>query len=165
MVAETFAVLHVDDCGELVVDLNLAVWVQNDSAIFVLPFKSVLKEFFPTDISFFNSTLTKHLNDLRFRGDGGMIRARYPTGVFAVLACLANEDVLDGVVEHMPHVQHARNVGRRDYNRERLAFVWYGAEVASAFPVLVPASFYLTVGISGGKVHGVGSAFEKRAQR
>ena len=43
-----------------------------------------------------------------------MVRARYPAGVLALHAGVANQDILDSIVEHVAHVEHTRHVGRRD---------------------------------------------------
>ena len=54
------------------------------------------------------------LLDHHLRGDAGVVGAGEPENFPAVHAGFAGEDVLDGVVEHMPHVQHAGDVGRGD---------------------------------------------------
>ena len=67
-----------------------------------------------------------------------MIRTRHPAGVVARHACAAHKDVLNRVVEHVPHVEHAGDVGRRDDHRVWLALVREGAKETVVQPVLIP---------------------------
>ena len=54
-------------------------------------------------------------DDLRFGSDRGVVGTRYPAGVVKPpLTCTAHEDILDTIIEHVPHVQHTRDVGGRD---------------------------------------------------
>ena len=52
--------------------------------------------------------------DLHLGGDAGVVGARQPEHFFAVHARLAGEDVLDRVIEHVAHVEHAGDVRRRN---------------------------------------------------
>src|SRR4029079_5091587 len=60
-------------------------------------------------------TLDHHL-----RGDAGMIGARLPQHIAPAHPLEAAENILNGVVEGMPHMERARHIGWRDYDRERL---------------------------------------------
>ena len=55
--------------------------------------------------------LQRFLDDI-LRGDAGVVGAGQPENLLAVHARLAGEDVLDGVVEHVSHRQHAGDIGR-----------------------------------------------------
>ena len=81
------------------------------------------------------------------RGDAGMVGARQPERFIPGHTAPADEHVLHGVVEAMPHVQHRRHVGRRDHDHERLARG--GAfGIGSEHPVLGPG------GVPGGLSRG-----------
>jgi len=54
-------------------------------------------------------------------GDASVVGAGEPEDFLAVHARLAAEDVLDGIVEDVPHVKHAGDVRRRDDDGERRA--------------------------------------------
>ncbi len=51
--------------------------------------------------------------DLDLGGNAGVICAGQPENFFAVHARFPGEDVLDGIIEHMPHVEHAGDIRRR----------------------------------------------------
>jgi hypothetical protein len=55
------------------------------------------------------------------RCDAGVVGAGHPERFVAGHAAPADEDVLYRAVEPVTHMQHRRNVGRRDHNRERVA--------------------------------------------
>ena len=58
--------------------------------------------------------------DHHLGGDAGVIGARLPEHVAAAHALEAAQDVLQGVVEGVAHMQGARHVGRRDDDAEGL---------------------------------------------
>ena len=72
-----------------------------------------------------------------------MVGTRHPTSVLAVHTGAAYEDVLNGFVEHMPHVEHTRHVGGRDDYRIRFASVGFRTEKLVVEPVLVPFALYV----------------------
>jgi hypothetical protein len=64
------------------------------------------------------SPLGELLLDLVLGGDAGMIGAEHPAGGTTGHPRTADDDVLDGVVERMAHVERAGDVRRRDGYRE-----------------------------------------------
>ena len=77
-------------------------------------------------------------DDLGFGSDGGMVGTRHPAGVEALLTGTAYEDVLDTIVEHVPHVQHARDVGWWDDDGISGTVVRGGMEELVLHPILIP---------------------------
>ena len=73
-------------------------------------------------------------------GDAGVIRARHPQGLVALHPFLADEDVLERVVQGVAQVQRAGHVRRRNDDRVGLAIgVRLAVEVALLFPEGIPA--------------------------
>jgi len=54
-----------------------------------------------------------------------MVHARHPQRVITLHPFEADNHILQGVVERVPHVQHAGDIGRRDDNGKcgRVAFI------------------------------------------
>ena len=77
------------------------------------------------------------------RCDPRMIRAGLPKRIKPPHAVPADQDILQSVVERMPHVQRARNIGGRDHNAECFgAFrIRTGLKTARFFPSLVKPAF------------------------
>ena len=76
-----------------------------------------------------------------------MVGARLPQHVAPAHALEAAENVLDGVVERMPHVQRARHIGRRNDNGEGLGLgLAARLEKAAGFPFLIEAGFHFRWG-------------------
>ena len=67
--------------------------------------------------------------DHHLRGDSRVVGSRLPEGVLALHPGEADQDVLERVVERMPHVKAARDVGRRDNDR-----------IGGAVPLRVPGT-------------------------
>ena len=104
-----------------------------------LPLPDALEEFLAPEIVFGQALfLLQRLLHLHLRGDARVVGARQPEDFLAVHARLAAEDVLDGVVEHVPHVEHARDVRRRDDDGIRRALVADARRVGGEATVLQP---------------------------
>ena len=77
------------------------------------------------------------------RGDARMVGARLPQHVLAAHPLEADQDVLDGIVERVPHVQRARDIGRRDHDGEGIGL---GAaarlEETAGFPFGIKPGFH-----------------------
>lgn len=70
-----------------------------------------------------------------------MIRSGHPKGIFAHHARAADKDVLDGVVEHVAHVEDSGDVWRGDYDGVGFAGIGFGVEQAVLHPVGIPFVF------------------------
>ena len=93
-------------------------------------------------------------------GDAGVVGARLPQRVVAAHAVVARERVHERLVEAVPHVQRAGDVGRRQQDAEGggVRRVEPGVEVAAGFPFRVPATFDVGGLEALGQFHGVFSA-------
>ncbi len=77
------------------------------------------------------------------RGDARVVGARHPEGAVALHAAPADEDVLQGVVEGVAHVERAGDVGGRDDDGEgRAGAGGIGAEVSGRLPGRVVAGLH-----------------------
>src|SRR3712207_1291648 len=84
-------------------------------------------------------------------GDGGVVDTRKPQGLVALHAGSANEGVLDGAVERVPHVQRPRHVGWRQHYAIRFLIVARaGLERAAALPLGVDPALYSVVVVDFG---------------
>ena len=118
---------------------EFAQLLQDDAAVFAGPIPSVLEEGIPAEVGLLDALVAELADHLGFGGDGGVVGARHPAGVLALHARPADEHVLNGVVEHVPHVQHARHIGRRDDHGVGLAVVRDAPEGLGVFPGLGPS--------------------------
>jgi hypothetical protein len=103
-----------------------------------LPFPDARDEGFAADVMpvfAFGIELTL---DHHLRRDARVIGAGLPQHVVARHAMLARQGVHQGVLERMPHVQRARDVGRRDHDAIRLASA-AGRKPAILLPSLIDA--------------------------
>jgi hypothetical protein len=72
-----------------------------------------------------------------------MVDSGYPQGILACHTGPADQQILNGVVEHMAHMQHPGNIGRRNDNGIGFPAVGPRFEKASGYPVLIPFIFGL----------------------
>ena len=86
--------------------------------------------------------LGKAVYYLGFGGYAGMVCSWYPAGVLALQTGAAHEYVLNGIVEHVTHVEHSGHVGWRYDDGVRLATIGFAAEQFVVKPILVPFALY-----------------------
>ena len=94
-----------------------------------------------------------------FGGDAGVVAAHLPQGVVAAHAVVADQCVLQRVLERVAHVQGAGDVGRRQQDRKSLSFLAFARwladsarlEHAAALPLLVQAGLELGRVVAGGE--------------
>src|SRR5882757_8572864 len=84
----------------------------------------------------------QHLFDLHLRRNAGVICAWQPQNLLAVHPRLARQNILDGIVQHMSHVQHTGDIGRRDdYGIGWFGRLRIGDETLLVEPESVPLLF------------------------
>ena len=95
--------------------------IDDDAAGFRLPFPDALEEFLAPHVAAAGLLALHQLPlDHHLGRDAGMIGARLPQHVAPAHALEAAENVLQGVVERMAHMQRARHIGRRDHDTIRV---------------------------------------------
>ena len=82
--------------------------------MFVGPCPRVLEELLAGEVALLDALFGKAVDDFCFCRYGSVVGARHPACVLAVEASLANEDVLNGVVEHVAHVEDTGHIGWGD---------------------------------------------------
>ena len=136
---------------------EFAELLQDDAAVFAGPIPGVLEEGVPAEVGLLDALVAELADHLGFGGDGGVVGTRHPAGVLALHPRAADEDILDGVVQHVAHVEHAGHVGRRDDHGVGLPVVRDAAEGLGVFPDLVPAVFDGGRIVMGGDLLGHGA--------
>ncbi len=118
--------------------------IDDGAAAFGLPFPDARQEllaahFAPTELlPFHQLALDDHLG-----GDAGVVGARLPQGVAALHTVIADQDVLERVVERVPDMERPRDVGGRDDDGEAVGArpgPCPGLETARLLPGVVDAA-------------------------
>ncbi len=120
--------------------------VRDSAAGLLFPFPDFLDEGFAAHRSargflvLHQLTFNNHL-----RCNARMVRTRLPKRIKPAHPVPTDQDVLQGVIERVPHVQAARDVGRRDHNGKGLValFVRASSKALGVFPRLIDAGFSL----------------------
>ena len=114
--------------------------LEHDAAAeLILPVPDALEELLAAELIAVRALLAELALDLCLRRDAGMVAARDPDRVVALHAVVADQDVLQRVVERMAHVQLARDIWRRDDHAVRLlALVDLCVEELVLLPELIP---------------------------
>ncbi len=108
-----------------------------------LPLPHFFDEFFAAQIVARDALRVELALHHDLRGDARMIGARLPQRVVAAHAVIARQRVHQRLVETVPHVQRAGDVGRRQLDAEVFFFrcVESGLEIAGLLPLGIPARF------------------------
>ena len=104
----------------------------------LFPFPSVLKELLTGEVAFLDTLGSKLSHHLGFGGDCGMVGTGHPEGVFAKQTGTADKDILNGVVEHVPHVGYTCHIWRRNNDGVRLTGIRLGVKQPMLQPVGIP---------------------------
>ena len=114
--------------------------LDDDAAVFVLPFQYALEKFCATEI------VTRHafvfaqpFLDRGLRSNPGVIHPRQPKHFESLHPRAPRENVLNRVVQNMPEREHTGDVRRRHHDRERLLLrTRVRFEVVMVDPTLIP---------------------------
>lgn len=104
----------------------------------LFPFPGMFEELLAGEVALAYTLGGKFCHHLCLSGYGGVVGAGHPEGVFAQQTCATYEDILDGVVEHVTHVEYAGHVWRGYYYGVRLARIGFGVKQAMLQPVGIP---------------------------
>ncbi len=109
----------------------------------LLPFPDTFDKFFAAEVMARDALRVELAFDDDLRGDARVIGAGHPQGIFAEHAVIAREAVHDRLIEGMAHMQGARDVWRRQLDREVLAVLVErgGGGIAAFFPLRAPLGF------------------------
>ena len=117
---------------------ELAQLLEYDASVLLLPLPGILEELLSGKRLLGDAHALELGHNLVLGGDGSVVGTGDPAGVPAVHAGLADEHVVECIVEHMSHVQDAGDVRRRDHDGIRLPVVGFGMEAFMLQPVGVP---------------------------
>ena len=123
---------------------QLAELLEDDASVLLCPIPGVLEELFAGQVTLLDALGSQLVDHLSFGGDAGMVGSRHPAGVLALHAGTTHQDVLDGIVEHVPHVEHTRDVGRRDDDGIGLTSIGFRTEQFVVHPILVPLGLHFS---------------------
>ena len=112
--------------------------LEDDAPMLMGPLPRVLQKRLATQVPLLDALLPQLSDHLRLRGNRSVIGPGHPTGILALHPSPPHQHILDGVVEHVPHVQHPRHIGRRDDHRVRLPTIRHGLEVLPLQPAVIP---------------------------
>ena len=118
--------------------------LQNDSTVFFCPGPGMFQEFFAGQVCLLDTLLCQFVHHLCFGSDGGVVGTRYPAGVLAHHAGTAYQNILDGIVKHVSHVENSGHVWRRDDDGVRFTSVGFRTEKFVVQPILVPFSLHVS---------------------
>ena len=97
---------------------------QNDATVFVCPVPSMFQKLVAGQVGLLDALGSKFIYDFRFSGDGSMVSSRHPAGILAFHTGTANQNILDGIIKHVSHVQHTSDV--RGWNDDGVRFTTIG---------------------------------------
>ena len=112
--------------------------VHDPAAVFLSPVPALLEEALTAQIRLLNSLRAQRINDLDLGRNTGMVCPGLPEGVISLHPLIADQDILEGVVQGVAHVELAGDVGRRDHDGEGgPGMIHLGVKVFFFFPVFV----------------------------
>ncbi len=134
--------------------------VDDGGAVFFLPLPDAPDELLAAELVAVQPLVRDGALDDVLRRDAGVIAARHPQRLETLHARVADEDVLQCVVERVAHVENPRHVRRRDDDGVGLPVpVGRGAERAGREPLLQALRLHFRGNVVFGKLVGDVRAF------
>ena len=123
---------------------HLLLLLHNAVAVLLLPGPHALQELLPAQVIAGQALLAQVLLHLDLGGDAGVVRAGQPQGLVPLHPLEADEDVLQGGVHGVAHVQLAGDVGGRHHDGKGLLVgIRLRLEAAAVHPHLVDPGLHL----------------------
>ena len=114
--------------------------IHDTAAVLLLPLPDALRELLASEFVAIRTLRSKRRLHLRLRRDARMVAAWHPKSIIALHAPPADQNVLQGIVERVPHVQLPRHIGRRNHDGKRLlSLLGFGMKESVLLPELVPS--------------------------
>ena len=111
--------IHREPLARPVAAIAGALHLLDDAAaVLGFPFPDLLEKLLAAQLALLDALLRELPVDHQLGGDPGVIGSRQPQCAFAAHAMPADERIDDGMLEHVAHVERARDVGRRDHQRK-----------------------------------------------
>jgi len=101
---------------------------QDNPTMFICPCPSMLQKLVTSQISLFNTLCSQLIHHLCFGSDRGMVGSRHPTSILAFHTCTTNEDILNGIIKHVSHMQHTGDVRGRNNDGVRFTSIGFRTE-------------------------------------
>ena len=101
---------------------------QDDAAVFVCPVPGMFQELIASQVCFLDALGCEFVYDFRFSGDRCMVSPRHPAGILAFHTGTANQNILDGIIKHVSHVQHTSDVRGRNDDGVRFTTIGFRTE-------------------------------------
>ena len=99
--------------------------LQDDATMFICPLPGMLQEFVTGKICLLDTLCSQLIYYLRFRSDRSVVSTRYPAGIFTFHTGTAYQNILNGIIKHVSHVEHAGDVRGRNDDGVRLTTIGF----------------------------------------
>ena len=127
---------------------ELAELADDGASVFFAPLPNEVDEFFSSQFAPIYTLLCQRFFHDVLRGDAGVVGPRNPARFIPLHSPPTDENVLDGVVEDVPHRQNAGDVRRgNDDGEGLLGMIHNSMELPARFPGRIPAVFDVFGGI------------------
>ena len=107
------------------------------------PVPCMLQELVASQVMLLDALLGEFLHHLGLSGDRGVVGARHPTGILTLHTGPAHQNILNGVIQHVSHVEHTSHIGWWNDDGLGLTSVGFAGEKFVVKPVLIPFAFDL----------------------
>ena len=113
--------------------------IHDSVAVLLLPRPHTFEELLAPEVEPRRPLRAQRLLDLCLRRDARMVAARHPDDVLPAHPLIPHEDILQSIVECMPHVELSRHIRRRDDDAVRFAaLVRLLMKKSVIFPIRIP---------------------------
>ena len=114
------------------------------SCIFFFPLPGSLQEFFSSQLFFVNSLFLQLIRNLHLGRNCCMVRSRDPEGIISLHSLIADQDILQCIVQRVPHMKLSGYIRRGHYGCKRFsASVYFCMKIFVLTPFVIKFWFNL----------------------
>ena len=125
--------------------------VDDGSAVFLFPLPRPFQETLSAQLPLVNTFLTKLIRHLDLRGDGCVVRAGNPQGIVSLHPFITDQNILQRLIQRMPHVELSGHVWRRNHDSKR-----FSAPVRFRMKIFSSHPFGVGTFLNGNRIIGFG---------
>ena len=98
--------------------------LEDNATMFISPIPRMFEELLTSKVRLIDALLFQSFDYLSLGSNRSMIRTRHPTRILSLLTSTANEDILNSLIQHMPHMEHTRYIWGRNNNGISRTTIW-----------------------------------------
>ena len=107
---------------------QFAELLQDNASVLFCPVPGMFQELITGQVCLLDALGSEFVYNFCFGSDGSVVSSRHPTGILAFHTGTTNQNILNGIIKHVSHVQHTGDVRGRNDDGVRFTTIGFRTE-------------------------------------